>query len=392
MPRASLGRFLACNFMKGASARAGGRGQTKRRAAQSPLPPASSLVCPEAGALRKEGDPGWERVPTSPGPSPSSRPRTLPSSRWARIDWPTRVLRTPGLCQRGGGRGQPFPATAAALRHRRADVGGRPARGREETLLVLSSTPPLALPRAPPRLGREGRSQAARRPGGRGAGGARLGAGLEEEGRARGGGGAGRCAGSGVPARARGRGGARIDGRSWGGISNPGAKLELKDGGGGGRSPGTAAGRAGKRGAGSRSLGARQSGRSRGGEAGPAPSHPERPHPAPPAPCAPRPQRPPSGAGSWRNLAAAAERGARPGRGRGGSWSGLRGRPRSAPAPRATALRATAPRKDSPLQAPSPLIAPRPTLPRAAASRGRRSAALAPSPSLPQPGLPGPCQ
>lgn len=106
--------------------------------------------------------------------------------------------------------------------------------------------------------------------------------------------------------------------------------------------------------------------------AGPAPSHPVPPHPAPPAPHAPRPRAPSERSGqSWRNLAAAAER-ALGSAGQRGSWSGLRGRPRSAPAPRATT-----PRKDSPPQHPLPLSPLIPPPLRAAASRGRPNAALA---------------
>lgn len=139
---------------KGASARAGGRGQTKRRACSETPPPPRVSPTPSLprdwGSEGRKGTRAGGQCRPSP-PLPQLCPRTLAFSQVGRIDGPTRVLRTPGLCLKERGSWAALPShSCCALRHRRADVGGRPARGREETLLRFLVPPPPAPSPAPP--------------------------------------------------------------------------------------------------------------------------------------------------------------------------------------------------------------------------------------------------
>lgn len=187
-------------------------------AQSSPRPASLLLVCPEAGGTEEGRGPGWERVPTPPRPSPAPPAPGPAFFQVGQIDWPTRVLRTPGFCLKGRGSWAALPATAAA---RSSPEGGRWEAGQGPRGNLLLSSTSSRPPRAPTPAG--GWRAGARQRGGRAGaeqGGARLGAGLG----GRGGGarrrGAGAARGLGRPCpRARGGAADRWDG--WGGISIP---------------------------------------------------------------------------------------------------------------------------------------------------------------------------
>lgn len=225
MPGASLGRFLACNLRKGASARAGGRGQTKRRACSEPPASLPPRLPRGWGTEGRKGTRSWER-----GADPPPLPSSLTPDPCLLPDGPDR-LADPGpenaraLLKEGRGR-RPAPATAAAAAPspEGGRGSGRAGQGPRRALLRFhSASPSRSLPRPPPPARRrEGQEPGSGEAGRARAGGARLGRlGGRGGGGARRQGAQGRRAGSGAPARARGRGGARIDGRSPGGISIP---------------------------------------------------------------------------------------------------------------------------------------------------------------------------